>query len=117
MQRFKRIILNMQGKNKSELHWLYNTKSLLAPPLIFDYSDLKFSFSGTNYRTSEKLLMYVDIPGTLLGDDDVQNSLPHETYLLHTISPILSELSKSYQTSIKMYAKKHSLKLSQQVDI
>ena len=37
MQRFKRIILPMQGHNKSDLHWLYNTRSEDDPPLIFSY--------------------------------------------------------------------------------
>ena len=27
MQRFKRIILPMQGHSKSDLHWIYNTRS------------------------------------------------------------------------------------------
>ena len=37
MQRFKKILLPMQGHNKNELHWLYNTKQSPVdeePPLI-----------------------------------------------------------------------------------
>ncbi len=96
MQRFKRIILPMQGHNKSDLHWLYNTRSELEPPLIFNYCSLKFWFSGTGYRTSEKLLLYIQIPANSIGDDVNENSLPHETYILRLISPMIRELSKSY---------------------
>lgn len=101
MQRFKRILLPMQGHGKSDLHWLYNTRSELEPPLIFHYDSLKFWFCGTGYRSSEKLLLYVQIPSDLLGDDDSGSSLPRETYLLRMLSPMIGELSKSYLNSNK----------------
>lgn len=97
MQNFKRIILNMQGHNKKDLHWLYNTKTEEEEQKIFSHKELKFWFSGTSYRTSEKLLLFVEIPGSFLGDSVPEDSLPHETYLLRTLSPAISELSKSYQ--------------------
>lgn len=96
MQSFKRIILPMQGHNKSDLHWLYNTRSEDEPPLIFSYSKLKFWFGGTSYRSSEKLLLYVQIPSDILGDIVLSDTLPCETYLLRLISPIINELSASY---------------------
>ena len=101
MQRFKRIILPMQGHNKSDLHWLYNTRSDLEPPLIFQLNNLKFWFCGTGHRSSEKLLLYVRIPAELLGDGGNGSSLPRETYLLGLLSPMLGELSKSYLNSNK----------------
>ncbi len=97
MQRFKRIILPMQGHNKSSLHWLYNTKNEIEPPLIFEYEHLNFSFSGTSYRTSEKLLMYVSIPCSLLGIDGAKSNVATETYLLKLFEPLIGELSDSYQ--------------------
>lgn len=97
MQRFKRIILPMQGHNKSSLHWLYNTKSAIEPPLIFEYAQLKFNFAGTSYRNSEKLLMYVSIPCSLLGIDGAKCIVATETYLLKRLEPMLNELSDSYQ--------------------
>ncbi len=97
MQRFKRIILPMQGHNKSSLHWLYNTKSENEPPLIFEYEQLKFCFSGTSYRSSEKLLMYVSIPCPLLGIDGAKSNVAIETYLLKLFEPLIGELSDSYQ--------------------
>ena len=101
MQNFKRIILPMQGHNKSDLHWLYNTRSEDEPPLIFSYSKLKFWFGGTSYRSSEKLLLYVQIPSDIIGDIILSDTLPCETYLLRLISPIINELSGSYLNTDK----------------
>ncbi len=101
MQRFKRIILPMQGHNKSELHWLYNTRSEDEPPLIFSYSKLKFWFGGTSYRSSEKLLLYVQIPSEIIGDVIMLDTLPYETYILRLISPMINELSNSYLNTDK----------------
>ena len=91
----------MQGHNKSDLHWLYNTRSENEPPLIFSYSKLKFWFSGTSYRSSEKLLLYVQIPSDIIGDIVLSGTLPCETYLLRLISPIINELSGSYSNTDK----------------
>ena len=103
MQNFKRIILPMQGHNKSDLHWLYNTRSEDEPPLIFSYSKLKFWFGGTSYRSSEKLLLYVQIPSDIIGDIVLLDTLPCETYLLRLISPMINELSSFYlNTDIQM---------------
>jgi len=101
MQRFKKIILPMQGHSKKELHWLYNTRTDLEPAKIFSWSQLKFWFSGTSYRTCEKMLLYVEIPGRFLGPQIPADSLPHETYLLHALSPAIFELSGSYQNTGK----------------
>lgn len=87
----------MHGHSKDELHWLYNTKSSNEPPKIFLFNDLRFWFGGTSYRTSEKMILYVEIPRKLLYEEHPQDSLPYETYILHMISPIINELSKSYQ--------------------
>lgn len=101
MQRFKRIILPMQGHNKSSLHWLYNIKSDYEPPLIFEYEQLQFSFSGTGYRTSGKLLMYVSIPCSLLGIDGAKGNVATQTYLLKLFEPLINNLSNSYQNTDK----------------
>ncbi len=101
MQRFKRIILPMQGHNKSDLHWLYNTRSEDDPPLIFSYSKLKFWFGGTSYRSSEKLLLYVQIPSEIIGDIVLSDTLPCETYILRLISPMINKLSNSYLNTDK----------------
>ena len=101
MQNFKRIILPMQGHNKNALHWLYNTCSENEPPLIFSYSKLKFWFGGTSYRSSEKLLLYVQIPTDIIIDDMTSESIPCETFLLRLISPMINELSNFYLNTDK----------------
>ncbi len=101
MKRFKSIILPMQGHSKSSLHWLYNTASAQEPPLIFQYGDFHFWFSGTGHCSSEKLLLYVSIPGSYLGrdfhDESSPADIPAATFLLNLLSPVLNELSTSYQ--------------------
>lgn len=100
MKRFKSIVLPMQGHNKSSLHWLYDTiytKDDDEPPLVFEYEQLRFYFSGTSYRSSEKLLMYVSIPRSLLGLDVEDSNVAAETYLLKLLGPMINELSDSYQ--------------------
>ncbi len=101
MQRFKSIILVMQGHSKRDLHWLYNTRSEDEPPLVFSYSKLKFWFGGTSYRSSEKLSLYVQIPTDLVGDNMASETMPRETYILRLISPVINELSNSYLNTDK----------------
>lgn len=104
MQRFKKIILPMQGHNKKDLHWLYNTRTDTEPPeppKIFRFSEFSFWFGGTGYRTSEKLLLYVEIPDSFPGNRIPEESLPYETYLLHILAPAILELSRSYQNKDK----------------
>ncbi len=104
MQKFKSIILPMQGHNKKDLHWLYNTSHEDESELKFTYRNLQFWFGGTSYRSSERLLLYIQIPATLIAAncmDSHTDSLPLETCILHTISPILAELSKTYRNTVK----------------
>ena len=54
MQRFKSIILPMQGKNKSNLHWLYNTATDIELTKIFSFDDITQSFGYINYYRNSK---------------------------------------------------------------
>lgn len=112
MKRFKKILLPMQGHNKNELHWLYNTKQSPVdeePPLIFDYLKLCFWFAGTGRRNSEKLLLYIRIPRELVfekcsaqyGKDTAFSLLPVENYLLRLLSPRIRELGEVYRNTDK----------------
>lgn len=100
MKKFKNIIMPMQGHNKSNLMWLYSTtiKQELEgkADLSFNYNELVFSFGGTSFRNSEKLLLYIELPENIIQDREFEDKIPYETYLLHIISPIIKELSKSY---------------------
>lgn len=95
MQRFKSIIYKMQGKSKTNLQWLYNTKSDIEPPKIFLYCSLRFWFGGLSIRNSEKMLLFVELP-TMDGDITVANSVVYEHYLLAIFAPAINKLSESY---------------------
>lgn len=101
MKRFRSIILPMQGKNKSSLHWLYNTACQADTELeekekIFSYESLRFWFSGTSHRNSEKLLLHVEIPSCFAEDIEESDSVPAENYLLQVLAPIINTLSAEY---------------------
>lgn len=109
MQRFKSIILPMQGHAKSELHWLYNEKynqNSNEKEKVFSYSSLRFWFSGTSFRNSEKLLLFVEIPLTMIQVTSTMNDVPIESYLLSVLSPVINSLSKEYVNNAKSIREK-----------
>lgn len=102
MKRFKAIILPMQGHSKSRLHWLYNTASNFEETeKIFSYGEMRFWFGGTSHRNSERLLLYVEIPASLVCDAIPQDVLPVEGYLLGYLSKIINDLSEKYMNTAK----------------
>ena len=91
----------MQGHNKSDLHWLYNTEwkadsELEEKEKIFSYGAFRFWFSGTSHRNSEKLLLYIEIPSLLNEFMEDIDYVPAENYLLKVLAPILNALSAEY---------------------
>jgi len=105
MKRFKSIVLPMQGKSKTNLIWLYNTKFDPTemedePAKIYSYNNFKFWFSGTSHRNSEKLMLFVEIPKNLININ-FTNSLPVETYLLKYLSTIINGLSRKHTNTAK----------------
>jgi len=64
---------------------------------VFNYLSMQFSFTGTNFRTPEKLIMEVWFSPSDLGINQMpKNTLPVEDYLLRTLSPAINALSESY---------------------
>ncbi len=113
MQRFKSTILKMQGKSKTELHWLYNDRFAeraedAEKEKTYSYRSLRFRFAGTGHRNAERLLLYVEIPTTVLTDTDGTDILPLETYLLHVFSPLCKQLSDDYANTDKNRREKAS---------
>lgn len=101
MRRFKSIMLPLQGKNKNNLHWLYNTATDIELPKIFSRGSLRFWFEGTSHRNSEKLLLNIEIPapnGLELSEND---AVPVENYLLGVLSPVINALSMEYANANK----------------
>lgn len=104
MQRFKSIILSMQGKNKSSLHWLYDdvyNPEFPEKAKIFSYCSLRFRFGGTGFRNSEKLLLFVDIPVSFAQKAEKSDAAAVESCLLIVLSPMLNELSREYVNEAK----------------
>lgn len=107
MERFKSIIISLQGKNKTTLFDLYSVKhfSKSQTPFhtaemkkkIYKYCNLQFYFGGSSHRSAEKLSLYIEIPKSLFYIDfSNKNILPMENYLLRLFSPVINSLSESY---------------------
>lgn len=113
MNKFKSIIMSCQGKSKTFLHWLYNTHSEYdEEEKIFEYKGLTFWFSGTGFRNTEKMMLYIGIPEEYLGFSEKNdkeadpNNLPDtmvavENYILQLIFPGISELRNEYRNDNK----------------
>ena len=107
MNRFRSIIMSCQGKSKTFLHWLYNTHSDDddEDEKVFDYRELRFWFSGTGFRNTEKLIMYIGIPKEYfecIKESGISDrTVPTENYILYVLFPIISELQKEYRNDNK----------------
>ena len=110
MNRLKRILINMQGKSKTELHWLYNTSANDPDEegKIFTYKDMNFWCQGTGFRNSERLLLFVAIPDRYFEKIRFEESVPLENYLLYRLSPAIRELEAEYQNNKKNTREKAS---------
>ena len=110
MNRLKRILINMQGKSKTELHWLYNTSANDPDEegKIFTYKDMNFWCQGTGFRNSERLLLFVAIPDRYFEKIRFEESVPLENYLLYRLSPAIRELQAEYQNNKKNTREKAS---------
>lgn len=114
MNKFKSIIMSCQGKSKTFLHWLYNTHSEIADEeeKIFAYKELTFWFSGTGFRNTEKMMLYIGIPEAYLGvvrentgeakrSETSDLMIAEENYILQLVFPVISELQKEYRNENK----------------
>ena len=110
MNRLKRILINMQGKSKTELHWLYNTSANDPDEeeKVFAYRDMNFWCQGTGFRNSERLLLFVAIPDGYFEKIRFEESVPLENYLLYRLSPAIRELEAAYQNDKKNTREKAS---------
>ena len=115
MNKFKSIIMSCNGKSKTFLHWLYNTHSddIDEEEKVFVYKELTFWFTGTGFRNTEKLILYIGIPENIFDfDSQTTNSpIPVENYILHLLFPIMSELQKEYRNDKKDQREKASFRI------
>ncbi|MBP3578075.1 MAG: hypothetical protein J6K15_08195 [Lachnospiraceae bacterium] len=113
MNKFKSIIMSCQGKSKTFLHWLYNTHSEYEEEeKIFEYKDFTFWFSGTGFRNTEKMILYIGIPeeylgvegrnSTKIGNGEIPDMMTaEENYILHLVFPVIEELRGEYRNNNK----------------
>lgn len=99
MQRFKSILIPMQGKSKSNLHRLYNTQDIDEEEKVYHYEDLSFYFSGTSFRSSEKLLLYVETSFPREPADG--EAVLYENFLLGELAPVIGQLGREYENNHK----------------
>ena len=109
MNKFKSILTMLHTQNKSRLHELFTTrydKYFEEALKIFEHQNLKFRFSGTNFRTPEKQIMQVYIPLEMLKINDIMelsgDLTPVEDYILRTFSYSINALNASYANSDKV---------------
>ena len=113
MNKFKSIIMSCQGKSKTSLHWLYNTHSEYEEEeKIFEYKDFTFWFSGTGFRNTEKMILYIGIPEEFLevgernsteaGTGNIPDMMTaEENYILQLVFPVIEELRGEYRNNNK----------------
>lgn len=114
MNHFKKIMAQSHMQNKECLHKLYTDRQIYISTLssseqpvedekIFHYRDLSFSFAGTGFRTPESVVLYVWVPGRLVGCEKEMDRerIPCEDWLLRTLSGPVNALSQVWQNDHK----------------
>lgn len=97
MNKFKSVIMSCQGKNKSCLHWLYNTHAGNEDEeKVFAYQELSFWFRGTGFRNPEKMFLCIGISREYIVCDKEDFAIPTSNYILYHLFPVMSELGKEY---------------------
>ncbi len=97
MNKFKSVIMSCQGKNKSFLHWLYNTHADDEDEeKMFKYKEMSFWFRGTGFRNPEKMFLCIGIDEKNISRESKELAIPIANYILHLLYPVMSELSEEY---------------------
>ena len=97
MNKLKSVIMSCQGKNKSCLHWLYNTHACDDDDeKVFTYKEISFWFRGTGFRNPEKMFLCIGIPKEYITLGSKELAIPTAEYILHLLYPVMSELSEEY---------------------
>lgn len=114
MNHFKKIMAQSHMQNKECLHWLYTDRQIYFSSIsssqqpvedekIFHYREISFSFAGTGFRTPERVVLYVWIPGKLIDyeKDMTKERTPCEDWLLRTLSKQVNALPETWQNDHK----------------
>ena len=114
MNQFKKIMAQSHMQNKEGLHQLYTDRQIYISSIsssqqpvedekIFFYREVSFSFAGTGFRTPEKVVLYVWIPGKLVNYEKgmIRERIPCEDWLLRTLSKPINDLPGTWQNDHK----------------
>lgn len=114
MNQFKKIMAQSHTQNKDCLHrlytdrWIYNSHiSSSQQPIedekIYYYRGISFTFAGTGFRTPQRSVLYVWVPGEILGftGESAEEYVPCEDWLLRNLSGPVNDLAKSLQNDHK----------------
>ncbi len=126
MNHFKKIMTQNHMQNKECLHMLYTDKQIyisyisssmqpIEDEKIFHYREVSFSFAGTGFRTPERVVLYVWIPGGLLDYEKemIRERIPCEDWLMRTLSKPVNALSETWQNDHKDAREKSAFSMQQ----
>lgn len=99
MNLFRKIMTQIHTRSKEYLRSLYTdrTDRPLADETVFYYRDIFFSFTGTGFRTPQRVSLYIWVPGRLLGceKEKTWERVPCEDWLLRNLSGPVNDLAKT----------------------
>ncbi len=114
MNKFKKIMMSGHTQRKEYLHKLYTDRQVYIASVmsseqpiedekVYFYKDISFRFEGTGYRTMEKMVIFVNIPESLLytRKEILPYATAYEDYVQRTISDSLNNLSEEYKNDKK----------------
>lgn len=126
MNHFKKIMTQNHMQNKECLHMLYTDRQIYISSVsssmqpvedekLFHYREISFSFVGTGFRTPEKVVLYVWIPGRLLNYEKEMTSerIPCEDWLMRRLSKPVNALSETWQNDHKDAREKSSFSMQE----
>ncbi len=108
MNQFKKIMAQSHTQNKDCLHKLYTDRQIYISSLsssqqpiedekIYIYRGISFNFVGTGFRTPQRTILYVWVPGEMFGcaGELGDESVPCEDWLLRNLWGPVNALAKS----------------------
>ena len=110
MNKFRKMIMKLQGRNKRELFCICNSDNW------FSYDKLYFRFDMIDYHNIDTLLLYLKIPADFFDDFINMNSnayLAYESFMLDIISKEVEQFNdnhNNFNKDIKEQAKFYSQK-------
>lgn len=126
MKKFKSIMWAYHTKNRECLHDLYTDRQVyyssvssanqpMEEEKIFEYRSVSFQFTGTGFRTPERMVLYVWIPEEICFSEYSIHSFKtaYEDWLLRLLASSANALSESFQNDHKDTREKPSFSMQE----